>query len=116
MRRREILVALAGVVAWPLAVIAQQPARPHTILWVSTEAEPDPFIAGFREGMRDRGYVEGRNLSFVLRYAPADPGALRAMLSDILATPTGSVRARANKDRLCSRTCGAVPSRGFQDG
>lgn len=87
MRRREILVALPGVVAWPRAVVAQQPGRPHTILWVSTEADPDPFIAGFREGMRERGYVEGRNLSFILRYAPADPGALRAMLSDILATP-----------------------------
>jgi len=41
------------------------------ILWVSTEAQPDPFIAGFREGMRERGYVEGQNLAFVLRYAPA---------------------------------------------
>src|SRR5690349_1330743 len=87
MNRREVLVVLPGVVAWPTAAIAQRPGRAYTILWVSTEAEPDPFIAGFREGMRERGYVEGRNLSFVLRYAPADPDALRAMLPDILATP-----------------------------
>src|SRR4051794_3324461 len=32
------------------------------------------------------------------------------------AAPTGSVRARASKYNLCSRTCGDVPSRGFQDG
>ena len=55
------------------------------ILWVSTEAQPDPFIAGFRDGMRERGYVEGQNLAFVLRYAPGDPAALRAMLPELLA-------------------------------
>jgi putative ABC transport system substrate-binding protein len=59
----------------------------HVILWVSTETQPDPFIDGFRDGMRALGYIEGRNLSFVLRYAPADPGALRASLDDILSVP-----------------------------
>ena len=87
MNRREVLWALLSTAACPLTAVAQQPTETYTILWVSTEAQPDPFIAGFREGMRERGYVEGRNLSFVLRYAPADPGALRAMLPDILATP-----------------------------
>ena len=87
MRRRKVLAAILGMAAWPLAAIAQQPARTYTILWVSTEAQPDPFIAGFREGMRERGYVEGQGLSFTLRYAPADPSALRAMLPEILATP-----------------------------
>jgi len=71
MNRREVLLALPGIAAWPPAAVAQQRARAYTILWVSTEAEPDPFIAGFREGMRERGYNEGQNLSFALRYAPA---------------------------------------------
>src|SRR3954451_25021510 len=87
MNRREVLWALLSTAACPLTAVAQQPDRTYTILWVSTEAQPDPFIAGFRQGMRERGYVEGRNLSFVLRYAPADPGALGAKLPDILATP-----------------------------
>jgi putative ABC transport system substrate-binding protein len=54
---------------------------------VSTEAQPDLFITGFREGMRERGYVEGQNLAFVLRYAPGDPAAVRAMLPELLAIP-----------------------------
>jgi putative tryptophan/tyrosine transport system substrate-binding protein len=65
---------------------AQQPGKVH-LLWVSTEAQPDPFIDGFREGMRERGYVEGQNLAFTLRYAPGDPAALQAMLPEILALP-----------------------------
>jgi len=35
--------------------------------------------------MRERGYSEGQNLTFTLRYAPGDPGALRAMLPELLA-------------------------------
>ena len=84
MRRREFIALLGS--AWPLAARAQ-PTRTHFILWVSTEAQPDPFIAGFREGMRERGYVEGQNLAFVLRYAPGDPAALRAMLPELLSVP-----------------------------
>src|ERR671917_1962284 len=87
MRRREFIAALGGAAAWPLAAQAQQPSKVHVILWVSTEAQPDPFLAGFREGMRERGYVEGQNLAFVLRYAPGDPAAVRAMLPELLAIP-----------------------------
>src|ERR671916_2350192 len=85
MRRRELIAGLA-VAAWPLVARAQQPGKVH-LLWVSTEAQPDPFIDGFREGMRERGYVEGQNLAFTLRYAPGDPGALRAMLPELLTLP-----------------------------
>jgi putative ABC transport system substrate-binding protein len=74
--------------ALPSVLRAQQPAKTRIILWVSTEAQPDPFIAGFREGMRERGYVEGQNLAFVLRYAPGDPATVEAMLPDILAVPS----------------------------
>ena len=86
MRRRAFLNILGSALAWPLTSRAQ-PGKVHLILWVSTEAQPDPFIAGFREGMRERGYVEGENLVFVLRYAPGDPAAVRAMLPELLTIP-----------------------------
>jgi len=86
MKRRDFLLGLGSAAAWPHAVLAQ-PRKPNTILWVSTEAQPDPFIEGFRKGMRDRGYIEGQDLNFVLRYAPGDPGKVRAMLPEFLAIP-----------------------------
>jgi putative ABC transport system substrate-binding protein len=86
MRRRQFLFGLGGAAAWPLASQAQ-PRKLSTILWVSTEAQPDPFIEGFREGMSARGYAEGQNLAFVLRYAPGDPAAVRAMLPELLSIP-----------------------------
>ena len=86
-RRKAIRLLVGGVTAWPLSSAAQQPVKMHVILWVSTQAQPDPFIEGFREGMRTRGYIEGQNLAFVLRYAPGDPAAVRAMLPELLAVP-----------------------------
>ena len=87
MKRREFITLMGGLATWPRAARAQQLMKMHVILWVSTEAQPDPFIAGFREGMRERGYVEGQNLAFVLRYAPGDPAALQAILPELLAIP-----------------------------
>ena len=73
--------------AWPHAARGQPAPKTHFVLWVSTEAQPDPFIASFREGMRERGYVEGQNLAFVLRYAPGDPARLREALPELLGVP-----------------------------
>src|SRR3712207_4425901 len=93
MRRRTFLSALAGAITVGPLPAGAQPSKVHTILWVSaearvsTEAQPDLFINGFREGMRERGYFEGQNLAFVLRYAPGDPAAVRAMLPELLALP-----------------------------
>src|SRR5215212_2478190 len=87
MRRRELIAGGIAACALSAAAWAQSAPNVKFILWVSTEAQPDPFIAGFREGMRERGYVEAQNLALILRYAPGDPAALRAMLPELLATP-----------------------------
>ena len=84
MRRREFLGVFGGAAAaWPLAARAQQPAKLHRVFWASTESQPDPFVDGFREGLRERGYVEGRNVVLELRYAPGNPDALRAVISEL---------------------------------
>src|SRR5829696_7308626 len=62
MRRREVIAGVAAASALSRGAWAQMAPNVKFILWVSTEAQPDPFIAGFRDGMRERGYVEGQNL------------------------------------------------------
>jgi putative tryptophan/tyrosine transport system substrate-binding protein len=85
MRRREFITLTgATAAAWPLAARAQRAPRTYFVLWVSTEAQPDPFIAGFLEGLREHSYVEGQNLALVLRYAPGDPARLQATLPELL--------------------------------
>src|SRR6476620_7098357 len=83
MRRRDFIALVAGGIAWPLVGRAQEPARLYRIFWVSTESQPDPFLDGFREGLRARGYVEGKNVAFELHYAPGNPQALRQVISEL---------------------------------
>ena len=83
-RRRLLSLLGGGAVAWPIVPRAQPTGKSHRILWVSTEAQPDPFLDGFREGLRQRGYVEGQNLVIESRYAPGNPERLRAMIVDVM--------------------------------
>ena len=77
------MTLVGGALAWPLAAHAQAPAKLHRIFWVSTGTQPDPFLEGFREGLRARGYVEGKNVAFELHYAPGNPEALRQVVSEL---------------------------------
>jgi putative ABC transport system substrate-binding protein len=60
-----------------------QEARVYRILWLSTASEADPFLDGFRAGLRALGYVEGKNLELRLRYAPGAPQGLRGFVSEL---------------------------------
>jgi putative tryptophan/tyrosine transport system substrate-binding protein len=68
MRRREFITFLgSAATAWPLAARAQQPK-----VWrigVLAAVPPMPaMLSAFRDGMRERGYVEGQNLSIDVRW------------------------------------------------
>jgi putative ABC transport system substrate-binding protein len=73
IRRREFIFTLGGAAAaWPLAAHAQQPGKVHRIgiLWASTPSANAPRMEAFRQGLRELGYVEGRNLVIAARGAP----------------------------------------------
>jgi putative ABC transport system substrate-binding protein len=72
MKRRDVLGVLGGALAaWPLVASAQQ-ARVYT-LGVLTLPNPEPLLKALREGLRDAGYVEGRNLRLEIRPAAEKP-------------------------------------------
>jgi putative tryptophan/tyrosine transport system substrate-binding protein len=66
MKRREFMMLIGGMAAWPLAVRAQQ-AMP-VIGFLSTGGQPNPdSLAALREGLGKMGYVEGRNIQIEIR-------------------------------------------------
>ena len=72
MRRREFLLALSsGVAAWPLALMAQQPARQPTIgfLGATTPSAYGPFVEAFVKRLNELGWTEGRNVVIEYRWA-----------------------------------------------
>jgi hypothetical protein len=62
VRRCELITLLGGAAAWPLAVHAQEPAP------TVRQARVGILSGAFREGMRERGYMEGQNLSIDVRW------------------------------------------------
>jgi len=81
MRRRDFITLALGAMTWPRVARAQQPTKVYRIFWVSTESQPDPFLDGFREGLRKQGYAEGKDVVLELHYAAGDPDALRQVIS-----------------------------------
>jgi putative ABC transport system substrate-binding protein len=85
-RRRFLLTSLAGALAGPLAVRAQQAANVVRIGWLAPTSAADWAQAqgAFVQGLRDRGYVESR-LLIESRYAEAKSDGLPALAAELVA-------------------------------
>ena len=89
MRRREFILALGGAVAtWPLAAQAQKPDRIRRVSVLVGLAEKDPEaidrIKAFRLGMRDLGWVEGRNIQIEYRFAGANLESIDKHVAEVV--------------------------------
>ena len=87
MRRREFITLLGGAgLAWPLGARAQ-PAKIARVgfLGNSTAALEANLVGPFREGMRELGYEEGRNLVIEYRWANGDYARFPALVGELLA-------------------------------
>jgi putative ABC transport system substrate-binding protein len=71
MRRRDFITLLGGTVTLPLIARAQQISKPARLgyIWIGAKDSEHSTRDGLRQGLRDLGYVEGRDFVLEERYA-----------------------------------------------
>ena len=83
MRRRELMLLLGGAMTAPHAVGAQQKAMP-VIGYPRQHLGPARMLAAFRQGLSERGYVEGQNVTIEYRWAEGHYDRLPALAADLV--------------------------------
>ena len=106
MRRRVLLAATAVVALSSELVRAQQKAMP--VIGVLNTGSPgpssEPFMAAFRQGLREAGYVEGQNLAIEYRWAEGHYDRLPALAAELVSRKVDLIMAGSPPSALAAKS------------
>jgi putative tryptophan/tyrosine transport system substrate-binding protein len=91
-KRREFISLLGGgAAAWPIAARAQQPQmRRIGVLMGIAESDPEgqARLEALQQGLRELGWMDGRNLRFDIRRTAGDPEQMRPFAKELVGIET----------------------------
>src|SRR5712691_3807361 len=105
MERRTFMAMLTGgLVAAPFAAEAQQAAKVARIGYLAANLAANPHLhEAFRQGLRDLGYVEGRNVVIVYRDAEGKSERLPALAAELVALKVDVIVAGGTPHALAAK-------------
>jgi putative ABC transport system substrate-binding protein len=104
MKRREFIGLLGGVAAWPLAARAQQGAVPVIgVMSPLSVATASRNLAALRNGLRDLGYIAGRNIKIESRFADGMAERFPALVADLAALKPAVILVGSTSGILAAR-------------
>ena len=117
--RRQFIALLGGAVAWPLAARAQQETGnvPKIgVLWPGASPPASPRLESFRRGLREQGYVEGRNVAIELRCAERGPQQLPKLAAELVSINVDVILASGDfAPKVAQQATTTIPIVAFAD-
>jgi putative tryptophan/tyrosine transport system substrate-binding protein len=102
MQRRQFVTLLGGAVIWPSVAHAQQPERIRRIGYLSP-GQPTPVDALIIEDLQQLGWIEGKNVSFEIRYADNDADRLAQVAAELVRLNVDVIVARGTLGPLAAK-------------
>jgi len=108
-RRRFIEVIAGGLLAAPLAAKAQEAGKVARIGVLNSGSPPAPFVESFKQGLRELGYVEGRNISIEYRWAEGRDERLPGLAADLVRLKVDVIVASSQAAVAAKQATTAIP-------
>jgi putative tryptophan/tyrosine transport system substrate-binding protein len=110
--RREFVSLLGGAaVVWPLAARAQQPTMPVIgFLYSQSPEGSTESLRGFRQGLKDAGFLEGDNVTIEYSWAENQTDLLPALAAELVRRRVAVIAAMDSNSAPPAKCCSAALS------
>src|SRR5262245_6865689 len=110
LSRRGVIGLVRGTATWPLAVRAQQGAKPPTIgfLGSSTATSQGTWVAAFTKRLRELGWIEGRTVIVEYRWAEGRPDRFVKIAAEFVQLKVDVIYAVGTEATLAAKQATAV--------
>lgn len=105
MKRREFIALVGGAAAaWPMAALAQRHERPPTIGFLSPASASGIHYTTFQQGMRELGYVVGKNIAIEARFAEGKFDRLPELATELVSLKVELIVAAVTQASLAAKS------------
>ena len=104
-----VAVFLLGVAVATIAIAGRTGPARIGFVWIQDEAATAPYHRGLVDGLRELGYIEGKNVTLLTRYANGDEARLPSLLDELIHVPVDVIVVSSRAIRPALKATTTIP-------